>query len=389
MPKLRSRKKRSLPPAGQGLVEYALLLALVAGVAIATLSLTGVSVRGVFEDITAALLGDLPESTPVPTEITVKVIDLEGQGIAGVRVYAFSAQGRYMRLYGRTDVAGEIHFDLDEGSYRFRANYQAHTYWSKEISWPAESRAEIETGQRPFQVLVVNGDGAGLANVRVHAFSEKGRYTSARENTGDDGLATLNLADGDFKFRVYYQARYFWSDVITSPDVDETTIKINMRPFEVKVVDSSGTGLSNVTVHVFNEKGWYAGVWGRTDAGGLLKLNLADGDFKFRVYYQARYFWSDVITSPDVTLATINTGQRPVTVRVVDSGGAPQANVRVYAFTTEERYTGASGRTGADGAVTFNLADGGYRFRANMGSSVFWSSDITSPATTSASITVQ
>ena len=45
---------------GQGLVEYALILVLIAIVVIAALSLTGTSITEIFNDITTALGGTVP-----------------------------------------------------------------------------------------------------------------------------------------------------------------------------------------------------------------------------------------------------------------------------------------------------------------------------------------
>ncbi len=105
----------------------------------------------------------------------------------------------------------------------------------------------------------------------------------------------------------------------------------------------------------------------------MVKLNLTDGDFKFRADYQARQFWSAVVTSPGVSSVTVNTGQRPFSVKVADATGAGISNVRVYAFTGKGRYIGASGRTGANGVIKLNLADGYLKFRADYQSRQFWS----------------
>ncbi|MBW1789275.1 MAG: chitobiase/beta-hexosaminidase C-terminal domain-containing protein [Deltaproteobacteria bacterium] len=50
----------------------------------------------------------------------------------GVRVYAFTAGGAYLGMYGNTDVDGKTLFRLPAGAYKFRADYLSNQYWSVE-----------------------------------------------------------------------------------------------------------------------------------------------------------------------------------------------------------------------------------------------------------------
>ena len=65
---------------------------------------------------------------------------------------------------------------------------------------------------------VVDAAGGGIPNVRVYAFTGRGRYIGVGGRTGADGIVVFDLADGDYKFRADYQRRRYWSDVVTSPD---------------------------------------------------------------------------------------------------------------------------------------------------------------------------
>nr|HID13298.1 hypothetical protein [Anaerolineae bacterium] len=202
---------RSTVPAtaGQGVVEYMLVIGLMVGIVVASLALTGVSIGDVFSQMSAQLQGDVtPVYTPPPTPeaITVSVVNAQGTGIPNVMVYAFTARGRYLGRGGRTDEAGIIHFaDFDAGDYLFRADFQRKHFWSDQITRPTQAYARIQTGQRPFSVKVVDAAGGGIPNVRVYAFTGRGRYIGVGGRTGADGIVVFDLADGDYKFRADYQ----------------------------------------------------------------------------------------------------------------------------------------------------------------------------------------
>jgi hypothetical protein len=62
----------------------------------------------------------------------------------------------------------------------------------------------------------------------------------------------------------------------------------------------------------------------------------------------------------------------PLTVTVLDTGGAPQAGLTVYAF-DGTTYTNYSKTTDANGQAVFTLPQGNYRFRADKNGTQFWS----------------
>jgi Flp pilus assembly pilin Flp/uncharacterized GH25 family protein len=365
---------------GQSLVEYTLILLLVAAVATAGLALTGSSVSDVYARIVAAMNSETEEN---PGHIVVSVEDNSGGGIANARVYMFNEKGQYQGRYGSTDQQGNLAFEeVADGRYKFRADYQTKQYWSQTIAWPSEWHAIIETGQRPFTITVVDNGGSGIGNVRVYAFNENGGYTGVYGSTNENGQLALNLADGSYKFRADYQTRQYWSDVVESPDKTEAIVQTGQRPFTINVVDDEGSGIGNVRVYAFNENGGYTGVYGSTNESGQLALNLADGSYKFRADYQTYQYWSDVVRSPDVTEATVKTGQQDFTVHVITDSGTGIASVRVYAFNENGGYAGVYGNTDGAGQVVLNLGQGNWKFRADYQTRQFWSDVVNLPAST-------
>ena len=295
---------------GQGLVEYAIILGLVALAILGGLALTGEGTKDAYEDVAGIFSQETPTAVPEDLykndRITVKVMDQTGQGIYNVVVYAFNNSGSYTGKNGRTNQAGLVEFlDMTDGSYKFRADLQANQFWSAVILFPSVYFTTIQTGQSSFPVKVVDSGGSGINNVQVYAFTSGGSYVGVGGRTGADGVVTLNLVNGDYKFRADYQSRQLWSDTVNIPGVSSAIIQTGQNSFPVKVVDSGGSGINNVQVYAFTSGGSYIGVGGRTGADGVVTLNLVNGDYKFRADYQSRQLWSDTVNIPDASEVTI------------------------------------------------------------------------------------
>lgn len=318
---------------------------------------------------------------------TVTVHDAAGDGIAGVRVYTFTDNGRYTGVYGNTDDSGRIVLNIPDGNFKFRADYRGNQYWSDITESPSSSAAAIETGQQSLSVSVINAQEEGLNNVRVYAFTENDRYTGVYGNTNDQGIVMLDIPDGRFKFRADYRGNQYWSDIAETPGQNTAVVKTNEQEIAISVIDASGGGINNVRVYAFTSSGRYVGTYGNTGEDGVLRLPLPDGAFKFRADYRGSQFWSDDLTTPSSSGATIETGEALSTVRTTNEDGQIVTNVRVYAFTAGGRYTGVYGNTDASGQVNLALPNGAYRFRADYRGNQYWSDSITTPGNTAVTLT--
>ena len=373
---------------GQGLVEYALILALVAIATIGGIMVTGDSTKGVFERIADLFGAETPE--PIPDEIypddriTIKVVDQTGQGISDARVYCFQSTGAYLNKQGTTNAAGLIEFmDMPEGSYKFRADVQGQMFWSSVISYPGSYFSTIQITKIEFSVKVVDAANQGISNVQIYAYTSSGGYAGVSGKTGSDGVAKLDMVDGLFKFRAVSQAQDYWTSIITIPTVLETTIETGQDDFALKVVDQAGNGISGVMVYAYNHAGNYAGVAMRTGADGVATMQIGDGSFKFKAVHHAHDFWSDILVLPGIRSATIKTEQQPFSVTVVDASGVGIGDVLIYAYNTADQYTGAFGRTNGSGVLSLDLAIGVYKFKAVHQAQDFWSGAISFPETLS------
>ena len=380
---------------GQGVIEYMLLLALVALVVVAGLALTGGGIGDAIGNVSKPFSGT-PVATPDSSgggestySVTVKPVNTEGEGIPDVPIYLFDGQGNYLDQEVRTGESGEAIFsDLANGTYAFRADYQAKEFWSEIVAVPSVNLVEIDTGEQPVSVRVANSLGNGLANVPVYAFWDNEQYTGISGTTDENGNVFVNLVNGSVKFRADYKGQPYWSETITIPEVNSVTIQVSQAPFTVKVVTRAGEAAKNVPVYAFNKDGGYTGINGRTGSDGSLTLELPDGTYKFRADYQGRDYWSDVVVSPQTNAVKIEVGLPRVTIRVVDSKGNGLAGLVVYAFYNKNKYAGISSKTDKEGVAVFELKEAEYIFRTDYKGASYWSETIAVPKVTSAKIAV-
>lgn len=374
---------------GQGQVEYALLIALIALVTITTLVLLGPQIGDVFSRVLNWSTAE-ESAEENPGHIVVRVVAADGTGIENVRVYAFNAAGRYLGKYGNTDANGELSFEeMDEGSYKFRANYQRKQFWSPVINWQGEWLAVIETGQRPFTVNVVDAAQAGVTGVRVYAFTAEDRYIGLYGNSDSNGEVVFDLSDGSYKFRANFRKQQYWSDVAETPATSSAMIETGQRPFTVHVIDAQNEGIENVRVYAFAEDGKYIGVYGNTNSGGAVALDIPDGAYKFRANYRRNEYWSDAVQTPGQDTAVIQTNQSTINVLVTNSQGDGLNNVRVYAFNPNGNYVGVYDNTDSQGQAALNLPQGAYKFRANYRSGTYWSGVVNTSNNKTATIQIQ
>jgi len=297
-----------------------------------------------------------------------------------LRVYKYRSNGSYAGFVGETTAEGIVEIpDLEYGSYKFRADQHATQFWSDLISWPDQHFALINTGETPFLVKVVDESGMGMSKVRVYAYSSSGSWAGEKGTTNSEGEAELSMAAGDFKFRAKYLAHAYWSEVVTIPHADSVIINIEQQTFPVKVVNAKGKGIPDVRVSAYSGSGSWTNENGYTDSKGIAHLQMAEGEFKFRAYYQGHEHWSSVVIVPQSGSALIETGEQSFSVKVVDERGKGISNVRVYTYSSSGSWTGVDGTTRGNGIAKLDLAVGEYIFRALYQEHEFWSSSTVVP----------
>ena len=206
--------------AGQGMVEYAILLLLIAAAVILSLTSVGTEIADVFRKINWG--GD----DTISELITVSVLDAQEDGISGVRVFVYTEEGVYLESYQDTDADGNAMFDLENGRFQFLAHHQLQYYWSPAISRPSQNSTRILTGQAPFTVNVLDISGNGAAEIPVYVYTEEEEYIDITGETDENGILELDLVDSSVKFRVDADDNTQWTDTVPTSDL-EITITLN------------------------------------------------------------------------------------------------------------------------------------------------------------------
>ena len=375
---------------GQGLVEYVLLISLLAMVVVGGAVLTGKSTSDVYENISDEFGGEVttPVATPLPHSVQVSVAKDSGEVIPDTDVEAFG-ENEELVGFAATDSTGVATItDLQEARYVFRVSYAGQEYWSETITVPEQTATTITITEQQFNVHVMNAQGAALNDVPVFVFNESGGYIGKKGTTDQNGMVAFQLTDGTYKFRADYHAQAAWSDVVVVPELSSVDIRVPIAPFTVRVYKRDGSAVKDVQVYAFNESGSYSGISARTGNDGAATMELVNGKYQFRVDYDGEAYWSKIITTPDTNETTVQVGNVNVTVRVSDSNGNPLSKKKVYVYDEDGKYIKKGQETENNGTVTFELPGGKYRFRVAENSQDYWSEEITVPQTTSAAITV-
>ena len=329
------------------------------------------------------------QALQVSVASTTVTVTLDGKPVEGYRVYAFTATGVYTRISRVTGVTGQAVFYLTEGSYKFRVYCSGDYWWSPVVTAPGSSTIDIRTDDTPVDTVVtVTAGGSPLVGYRVFGYTATGRYTGKSAVTNTSGQAVFGLPQGDYKFKVYYAGAWHWSSPVSTPGA--TTISIpgdGGTADTVVTVTAGGSPLAGYTVYACTSTGLYTGKSAVTNTSGQAFLGLAEGSYKFKVYYAGAWHWSPVVTTPAETTISIPADDTPAdTVVTVTAEGSPLEGYRVYAYTATGVYTGKSSVTNTSGQATFDLSGGSYKFKVYYAGAYWWSPAISTPGATTISI---
>ena len=108
-----------------------------------------------------ALLGFLcltagPVSGGPGTPFALTVKKSETEPMVGVNCYVFNGAGSYLGMSGTSNAGGTVSFNLSDGVYKFRADYQGYQFWSEIYSVPTSLSGTFTI---PHQDVVIRVEG--------------------------------------------------------------------------------------------------------------------------------------------------------------------------------------------------------------------------------------
>jgi hypothetical protein len=115
-------------------------------------------------------------------------------------------------------------FNLPQKDYKARADYLGGQYWSEVFS-TEEDVADIAHGYANVQV---SEHGAAVYNAPVYLFTGTGTYLGRVLRTDGAGLARFRIPAASYKFRVDYNGRQYWSDVVNLLADEETAVALQI-----------------------------------------------------------------------------------------------------------------------------------------------------------------
>ncbi|MFZ1985708.1 MAG: carboxypeptidase regulatory-like domain-containing protein, partial [Desulfatitalea sp.] len=240
---------------------------------------------------------------------------------------------------------------------------------------------EVYAFEAPDITITASTDkGRALSGIRVYAFTAAGSYTGRNLITDGSGQVHFDpalFAAGNYKFRIDYLGRQFWSQTVALPNTRSIPVVIPEESVTVTVNTAAGPA-AGVRVYLFSESGAYLGQYLTTNAEGQVLFNLPVGMiFNFRADLYGSQYWSGATTvaGGGANAAPVNAGGGLMQVEVNKAADQPLAGIRVYLFNTSGTYLGYYANTDADGRVGFDVPAGSYRVRADYLGYQFWSAD--------------
>ena len=217
-----------------------------------------------------------------------------GAPLAGVPVYVFTSSGSYLNLTKQTDAQGQVSFELTDGAYKFRADYRGYQFWSAVSAVPGTLSGVLAIAHQDVAITVNEAYQASLTpleNIKVYLFTSAGAYQNINATTNAQGEVIFSLPQKDYKVRADYLGGQYWSPVFNAQNA---AIDIAHGYANVQVSEH-GAAVYNAPVYLFTNTGTYLGRMLRTDAAGLARFKLPAKAYKFRVDYNSRQYWSDVV----------------------------------------------------------------------------------------------
>ena len=215
--------------------------------------------------------------------------------LSNIKCYVFNRKGSYLRIYANTDSDGNAKFDLSTGDYKIRVDYLGYQFWSPIYTLPDVKYASLTIDHQKILLNILAGYNNNIIpinGVKTYLFSKLGSYLRQSKYTNENGQVNFNLPNKTYKVRIDYFKSQYWS-----PEFQfENQLDIIIPHGEIILhATQNGENIANARVYVFSATGSYLNQHAVTDQNGEIAFLLPVKDYKFRVDYNGKQYWSNVI----------------------------------------------------------------------------------------------
>ena len=317
--------------------------------------------------------------------VNVQAVNDAGEGIAGIRAYAFTENNAYINKYAITDEQGISRFnpaDFAPGNYKFRIDYLGHPFWTDILTFPTQYAISRVIEMESVRIDVASS-GANTTGVRVYLFTEAGSYLNVFSETDENGEVVFQLpAGGSFKFRADVLGYQFFSQasLIDGQSANLIPIDVGGGRMTVKVQENPQTPIADIRVYLFSENGSYLNLNQAAAIDGTVAFDVPQGVYKARADYLGMQFWTDpvnVVQDIPVDLSIPHTDVAIAVHGAYQETAIPMENIPVYLFTPSGSYLNQYQTTDGQGNVQFHLPDQSFKVRADVLGFQYWSGPFT------------
>ena len=171
---------------------------------------------------TATIQISLPEST---IDFTVSVVDSLSQPISGVTVTLHDAGGAYQNVSAQTNSGGNAVLSVPGGDFKFKAVVDETNYWSAAVDTQVTTSATITVPIADYNITVLRS-GSILRNASITVLSADGTATGITASSGSNGIATITLSPGTYKFQIKKNKNTWVTGAFAFPASDPLTIDV-------------------------------------------------------------------------------------------------------------------------------------------------------------------
>jgi len=231
-----------------------------------------------------------------------------GQPLSGLSAYLFDATGNiYRGITVTTDTNGIASFDVPEGTYSVRVDYQGGHFWTQPIDIVTDTNDEFTILHEDVTVSVLGifqGISQPIPNLDVYLFSDQGVWRGQTYKANASGQVTFNVPELPNKARTSYLGQTYWSDIFTWEDA---SVNIPLAQVEVLVTINSQPA-PGIGVDLWTPQGAYLAFIGTSNAEGKVLTSLPPGNYLFRANFSTGVRWSTemVLTANQVRQVIIS-----------------------------------------------------------------------------------